>query len=230
MSFDINKISVVKTTDLSISLQFISLIASSIGLLYKLPDKHLIINRLLLVETIVQGVEFTFYITLLRNMAIDVVDMAKTRYYDWFITTPTMHIVTITYLDYLNRIENNLESISFTDFIKKNMKNIRIILIANFFMLLSGYLYEIGKLKKNQSAILGYIFFIIVFGIIYNEYAKYTEFGKKLFYILFVIWGSYGLAFLLQENAKNNVINFLDLFAKNFFGIYLFFVARKNAI
>ena len=51
--------------------------------------------------------------------------------------------------------------------------------------------------------------------------------GKKIFVLLFIIWGLYGIAFMLSDIAKNNLINFLDLFAKNFFGIFLFYEAYK---
>ena len=40
----------------------------------------------------------------------------------------------------------------------------------------------------------------------------------------------YGIAFLLNDVTKNNAINFLDLLAKNFFGIFLFFEARRHRI
>ncbi len=226
----LNKISVEKTTNISMYIQFISLIASSIGITYKLPKEHQIINRLLIMETTIQLIEFSFYIAFLQNMSKTVTDMAKTRYYDWVITTPTMHLTTIIYLDYLYRIENKIDTITFTEFIKKNIQNIKLIFFANFFMLLSGYLYEIGKINKKQATVIGYIFFIIVFGTIYNEYAKKTNFGKKIFYVLFVIWSAYGIGFIFDDNAKNNIFNILDLFAKNFFGIYLFFTARKLAI
>jgi hypothetical protein len=226
----INKNSVEKTTNLSIYIQTISLIASAIGISYKLPKEHEIINKLLIMETTVQLIEYSFYIVVLQNMAKTVTNMAKTRYYDWIITTPAMHLTTIIYFDYLYRIENKLDMITFTEFIKQNIKNIKIIFWANFFMLLSGYLYEIGKINKKQATIFGYIFFIIVFGTIYNEYAKKTEFSKKLFYGIFIIWSGYGVGFIFDDTAKNNIFNILDLFAKNFFGIYLFFVASKLAI
>jgi len=51
--------------------------------------------------------------------------------------------------------------------------------------------------------------------------------GKKIFVLLFIIWGLYGIAFMLSDIAKNNLINLLDLFAKNFFGIFLFYEAYK---
>jgi hypothetical protein len=225
-----NKISVEKTTNLSIYIQTISLIASAIGTSYKLPKEHEIINKLLIMETTVQLIEYSFYIVILQNMAKTITNMAKTRYYDWIITTPAMHLTTIIYFDYLYRIENKLDMITFTEFIKQNIQNIKIIFFANFFMLLSGYLYEIGKINKKQAIIFGYIFFIIVFGTIYNEYAKKTEFSKKLFYGIFIVWSIYGVGFIFDDTAKNNIFNILDLFAKNFFGIYLFFVASKLAI
>lgn len=224
---DFNKLSVKKTTDISIYIQIISLIASSAGILYELPKEHLIIKDLLVLETIVQVFELIFYLIFLKNMSKTVTGMAKTRYYDWFITTPTMLLTTIAYFEYLHRLETNGNPFRFTDFIKENQINIIFITIANFLMLIVGYLYEIGKIDKNSATLLGYIFFLVTFRFIYNNYAQKSEMGKKMFGILFIIWGAYGLAFMLSDIAKNNIINFLDLFAKNFFGIFLFYQAYK---
>ena len=95
----IDKLSVEKTTVISIYIQIISFIASSVGISYKLPTEHLIITDLLVLETIVQIIELVFYLTFLKNMSKTVTGMAKTRYYDWFITTPTMLLTTIVYFD-----------------------------------------------------------------------------------------------------------------------------------
>ncbi len=227
---DFNKFSVKKTTDISIYVQIISLIASFSGIFYKLPKEHLIIRDLLYLETTVQIIELSFYLALLKKMAETVTGMAKTRYYDWFITTPTMLLTTIVYFEYLYRLESNGKSFRFTDFIRENKRNIIFIITANFLMLMSGYLYEIGKIDKKRATLLGYIFFLVTFGFIYNNYAQKSKMGKKFFALLFVIWGSYGLGFILSDVAKNNIINFLDLFAKNFFGIFLFYQAYKLKI
>ncbi len=227
---DFNKFSVKKTTDISIYVQFISLIASSAGIFYKLPKEHLIITDLLYLETIVQIIELGFYLALLKKMSETVTGMAKTRYYDWFITTPTMLLSTIVYFEYLYRLETNGAPFRLTDFIKEHKRNITFITISNFLMLMSGYLYEIGKLDKKRATLLGYIFFLVTFGFIYNNYAQKSKIGKKFFALFFVIWGSYGIGFILSDVAKNNVINFLDLFAKNFFGIFLFYQAYKLRI
>lgn len=228
--FDFNKLSVKNTTDISIYIQIISLIASSTGLLYKLPKEHLVIRDLLFIETTVQIIELGFYLAFLKKMSETVIGMAKTRYYDWFITTPTMLLTTIIYFEYLYRLETNNSPFRFTEFIKENQRNIIFITISNFLMLMFGYLYEIGKIDKTRATLLGYIFFLVTFGFIYNNYAQKSKLGKKFFALLFVIWGSYGIGFMLSDVAKNNLINFLDLFAKNFFGIFLFYQAYKLKI
>jgi bacteriorhodopsin len=227
---DFNKFSVKKTTDISIYVQIISLIVSFSGIFYKLPKEHLIIRDLLMLETTVQIIELGFYLALLKKLAENVTGMAKARYYDWFITTPTMLLTTIVYFEYLYRLETNGSPFRLTDFIKENERNIIFITIANFLMLMSGYLYETGKIDKNRATLLGYIFFLVTFGYIYNNYAQKSKMGKKFFALLFIIWGSYGLGFILSDVAKNNVINFLDLFAKNFFGVFLFYRAYKLKI
>ena len=94
-------ISVVNTTDISIFIQFFTLLFSGYGITYNLPEEHKILNRLLILETTVQIIELGFYLVLLRNMAKTVIGMAKTRYYDWVIRTPTMLLTTIIYFDYI---------------------------------------------------------------------------------------------------------------------------------
>ena len=88
-------------------------------------------------------------------------------------------------------------------------------------MLLFGYLYEIHLIDKVTATILGYIFFLLSFQCIYDKYAQKSKQGKKLFSLLFITWALYGIAFLLPDIQKNNITNFLDLFAKNFFGVFL---------
>ena len=218
-------ISVEQTTNFSIIFQIIALVSTSIGSSYNLPDEHLIIQDLLVIETIVQIVELVFYLAFLKKLSTSVDGMAKTRYYDWFITTPTMLLSTIVYFEYLERIETNGVPFRFPDFLKQNKENITFITTANFLMLLSGYLYEINHIDIVSATVLGYVFFLVTFGFIYDNYARKSSMGKKLFGLLFVIWGLYGVAFLLDDVAKNNAINILDLFAKNFFGIFLFYQA-----
>lgn len=216
-------LSVEQTTDLSINIQKVSFLINLIGFSYttSLPEEHLIIKDLLVIETIVQIIELVFYLTFLKKISKTVMGMSRIRYYDWFITTPTMLLSSVVYFEYLHRLETNGESFRLGDFMKENHSHIMFIFTANFLMLLSGYLYEINYIDKKTATILGYVFFLMTFGYIYEKYAKKSSEGKNLFVFLFVVWGLYGVAFLLPDNDKNNVINILDLFAKNFFGIFL---------
>jgi bacteriorhodopsin len=223
-------ITVSQTTDISIYVQIIALLASGLGIFYKLPKEHQILNRLLIIETIVQSIELGFYLVLLRDLSKTVSGMAKTRYYDWAITTPNMLLTTIIYFEYKARLENNEESFTFTEFIENNKFDIIFIVISNYLMVYCGYLGEIGKMERKKAAVLGSIFLLLTFGHIYNKYAKRSKIGRIIFGIIFTTWSMYGIAFLLNEVTKNNVINYLDLLAKNFFAIFLFFEARRYSI
>ena len=129
------KITVTQTTDISIFIQIIALLASGSGIFYKLPKQHQILNRLLIMETVVQSIEFGFYLVLLRDLSKIVSGMAKTRYYDWAITTPTMLLTIIIYFEYRVRLENNEEQFTFTEFIENNKFHIIFIVISNYLML-----------------------------------------------------------------------------------------------
>ena len=62
----------------------------------------LILKSLLWLETIVQVIEATFYVWLVNQFRnIDVENITSKRYFDWFITTPTMLFALCIYLDYL---------------------------------------------------------------------------------------------------------------------------------
>jgi len=227
------RMDVQETTDLSIWIQIITGILSFQGILLVLPKEHQILTDILKLESFVQVIELLFYIFYLRSLAKTVTGMALVRYYDWFITTPIMLLTTIMYMKYEEFMEKTPDSsviVSFGDFMEQHRNNIVKIMIANFFMLLLGYLGEKGVVDMHVSTIVGFMFFTYTFSIIYNEYAIKSEAGKKLFNFLVVVWGLYGVAFLANDELKNNSINFLDIIAKNFFGLYLFFKARAVSV
>jgi hypothetical protein len=89
-------------------------------------------------------------------------------------------------------------------------------------MLLFGYLVENGKLDKFTGISIGFIFLLISFYLIYKEYAIHTEDGKRLFFFMFIIWSLYGVAAIFPFYIKNISYNMLDIFAKNFFGLFLY--------
>ena len=96
-------------------------------------------------------------------------------------------------------------------------------------MLLLGYLGEIDVMSIVNSVIVGTLFFIYTFYVIWDEYAKYSKEGSMLFYFLFVVWGLYAVAALMKAKYKNISYNLLDIVSKNFYGLYIYYVIKMIA-
>jgi len=135
-----------------------------------------------------------------------------------------MLITTIVYFKYEEFIERGLnKNLSFKDFINENISNIRIIVLCNFLMLLFGYLGEINVLDRYTASILGFVFFIAAFYTIYINYAINSQTGRRLFKILASVWTLYGIVYYFPPIYQNMSLNALDVVAKNFFGIFLYY-------
>jgi hypothetical protein len=217
------------TTNLSILVQIITGLVSFNGIFLELPEKHKILNEILALETFVQLIELFFYVYFLRALAVKYVHkMASIRYFDWAITTPTMLLTTIIYFKYEEYLENNEEkALRFVDFLQDNVQNIIIIVVCNFLMLLFGYLGEIGLIDMTSSIVLGFAFFAYSFYVIYRNYAIKSKRSLNLFYFILSVWSLYGVAAIFSPHHKNNTFNILDIFAKNFFGLYLYYKALE---
>jgi uncharacterized ion transporter superfamily protein YfcC len=107
---------------------------------------------------------------------------------------------------------------------KQNSKMISYIIILNAIMLTFGLLNEFNILNKYAAVFCGFIPFTILFYLIYENYAKYSEKGTTIFIYFSAIWSIYGVAALMSYHWKNTFYNILDLFAKNFFGLYLAYI------
>ena len=64
--------------------------------------------------------------------------------------------------------------------------------------------------------------------VVYFIYMKFADFDSgfkknSLFYIYLVVWGLYGIVYLLDEAWKNICLNILDCIAKCLVGIGLWF-------
>jgi bacteriorhodopsin len=214
---------VTYSTNINIIIQLITGVIGINGLFVKIPEKHKILQHILILETIVQFIELGFYVFVLKSMVITPLPkMAGNRYMDWVITTPLMLLTSIIYFKYEEHLENNIEQkIEFYDFLKTHKNNIITITVCNFLMLFFGYLGEIGVIDIKLSTLIGFIFFGITFYIIYKDYAVKSKIGLKLFYYIVTVWGIYGIAAVMTSEVKNNMYNVLDIFAKNFFGLYL---------
>jgi hypothetical protein len=192
------------------------------------PNKLLILQQVLFMELIVQIVEGIFYVWLALNIA-SVANITPHRYYDWYLTTPTMLVSLCVYLIYLKNEQTNVETKeSLFEIIHNNLNTLLPILFLNFIMLTSGYLTEIKKVSQMSGILFGFIPFLIYFYLIYEYYAKFTIYGSRLFYYFFIVWFIYGIAALMTYKTKNIMYNILDLFAKNFFGLYLGFTILNS--
>ncbi len=191
-----------------------------------IPQGLNIIRDLLILEFLVQVIEGAFYVWMVFNFS-QISNITPIRYYDWFITTPTMLFSYSFYLLYLRARENGTEigygtgENSFLNLVYDNLHILIPIFILNGLMLMFGYLGEIGKLERYTATFLGFIPFLIYFYIIYVNYVGQSLTSIWVFWVFFGIWAFYGVASLMTYNVKNIMYNILDLFAKNFFGIYL---------
>jgi bacteriorhodopsin len=218
---------VSKTIYLSLIIQIITTIISFKGLLKSLKEKDYVLKDILILEGFVQLIESFFYIWVIFAIH-DLNKVTPRRYIDWTFSTPIMLISTIVFMKYQEYKENNInKSFRIFDFFKNNKNNIFKILIYNGLMLLCGFLGEAGIIDKKIGIPLGFIFFYLSFNLIYQEYGKKSELGKKLFTFLIIVWGLYGVAAMTDLKTKNISYNFLDIIAKNFYGLFIYYIILK---
>ena len=167
-----------------------------------IPSKLIVLKQVLIMELIVQLIEGIFYTWLALNIA-SVTNITPHRYYDWYLTTPTMLVSLCIYLIYLKNDENNLETKdSLIKLVYDNLNLFIPIIFLNFIMLTSGYLTEIKKLSQVPGVLFGFLPFLIYFYLIYENFAKYSNSGFKLFIFFFIVWFMYGIAALMNYKTK----------------------------
>lgn len=211
------------TLIVSVVIQFLTAVFDIGALFIRVPSQFNIIRQLLLLELTVQIIEGSFYIWLVYNFN-NVTDITPKRYIDWAITTPTMLIELIIYIIYLyHRDKNTTSSLEFFDLISKNATIISYILVLNWLMLLFGYLGEKKILSTFTGVILGFIPFLLYYLLIFINFVR-NKMGFYIFLYFFIFWGLYGVVALLPYYIKNASYNILDLFSKNFFGLFLSYI------
>lgn len=200
------------TTKLSIAVQALSFIPAVRGLVIPTSPELSLLRDILKIELVVTLVQFSFYAFILRTMVVG--EMATTRYYDWFLTTPTMLFSMAAYFTY---VRNPTTSIG--DILMQNKVPLARIFIANFVMLLTGYMAEVGMIDRKLAFVVGFIAFAVAFGTLRKEFV--TKESSGVFNMLTTVWGLYGIAFMLPTAEKNIMYNGLDIISKNFFAIFL---------
>lgn len=214
-----------ETLVLSIIVQILTGILEVGSLFVKVPTSGNLIRQLLILEILVQIVEGAFYVWLGLNFN-KVANVTPKRYIDWAITTPTMLVTLVFYLIFIEYREKgeNTEQLDFFSLFSQHSSSLTHILGLNWMMLLFGYLGEAKIIDTLTGVVLGFIPFIMYYAIIYFKYAQHSTNGWRLFTYFFVFWSIYGLAAVLPYYQKNSAYNILDLFAKNFFGVFLSYI------
>jgi len=188
-----------------------------------------ILRDLLWMETFVQVIESVYYIWLATHFA-SASDITHQRYYDWFITTPTMLISLCLYLNFLKEGGDLTKHDGIFSKIWELRGTLIPIMVLNAAMLGIGFLGETGIIDQTVAVLLGSIPFVHYFYLIYQEYAKYTDMGRMIFWVFASIWSMYGFAAFLSYYWKNISYNILDLAAKNFFGLFLAYVIVSKTV
>ena len=222
-----DKKNIKKTIYFSFVVQIITSLIASTGLIEKLSERDSILKDILTMELLVQFIESSFYIWVI--LALNEKDyniLTQRRYIDWVITTPVMLISTVIFMKYIEHKEQNKPIFTFKEILLKEKENIVKIFIYNCLMLLFGFLGESGKINKEKSVTMGFVFFYLSFNTIYG-YAKTTETGMNLFKFLTSVWSLYGISALFDHNTKNICYNLLDIVSKNFYGLYIYYIITQ---
>ena len=213
------------TLIISIVVQVITGIIGFGAFFIKVPTEYLLIRELLILELVVQIIEGAWYFWLAYNVT-QILNITPKRYMDWVITTPTMLVTLILYLIYLDKKDKKDETnkLEFFTLLKENSDIIIPVIILNWLMLLFGYLGEMKIIPVLLSVFLGFIPFLIYYYMIYVNYVTENTYGYFFFWYFFVFWSLYGVVACLPYYIKNAFYNILDLFAKNFFGLFLGYI------
>jgi bacteriorhodopsin len=219
----------------SIIIQLITGIIEVISLFIKVPSQFFLLKQMVMLEVFVQFIEGSFYFHWFHNFK-QITNVTPRRYMDWVITTPLMLVNLILYLLFLEQKQNNHTNdnnnatLDFVGLVNQEFYTIITVLLLNWVMLLCGFLAEISVIPLFLGVFLGFIPFMLYYYIIYTKYAVTSSDGFNLFLYFFIFWSLYGVLAVLPYNIKNICYNFLDLFSKNFFGIFLSYLIIKNKV
>jgi bacteriorhodopsin len=176
------------------------------------------VRHVLNLETSISLIAGYFYSVFLKKIEVyekqgkhlDWSDISKTRYIDWFMTTPLMLLALLLTLS--NTIGKSI-----------HLSTILLVVLLNYAMLYIGYLGEIGQMNKWLACGAGFIPFGIMFWIIYKNFVLpvYKLSNYVIFGIFVSIWSLYGVFYMLGDTYKNIGMNILDCLAKCLFGLGL---------
>ena len=174
------------------------------------PDDARELNVILGLELGSQLIEFLWYVVVVSRYSTIV---TWSRYLDWFISTPIMLASTVLFFSH--RSANDFES----PFIGLY---VYMVFVANWVMILFGFLVETGRIYRPVGLCIGSIAFITSFTSLATHVDGTDGLSQGLFWFTYAVWSGYGLAAILPYTGKNIAYNSLDIVAKNFYGVFLF--------
>jgi hypothetical protein len=129
------------------------------------------------------------------------------------------------YFIYLRKLAvNETNELEFFTVLKDNSSIFIPVVLLNWLMLFFGYLGEMRIVPVFLGVFLGFIPFLLYYYMIYVNYVIQTDSGHLLFWYFFFFWSLYGFVAVLPYYIKNACYNILDLFSKNFFGVFLSYI------
>jgi hypothetical protein len=211
---------------ISLIVQLVVGIIDYLALDIKINEKDEILKDLLRLEVFVQVIELVFYVWLIYYFSKVSRNITPVRYLDWGITTPLMLITLSAYLNHDGTTPTRL-----TEFLSNHVEPIVKIVILNASMLLFGLMGELGYLNRYTSTALGFIPFAMNFKYIKDTFLPSDEdkYKNAVFYWFVFFWGLYGVFAVMSYTVKNTGYNILDLFAKNFFGLFLAYIVWSKS-
>ena len=212
----------------SLFVQIVVGVIDSLAINTNIDPKDEILKDLLRVELGVQVVEFIFYVWLIYYFSKVSKNITPFRYLDWMITTPLMLITLSAFLKHDGSSRDRL-----SDFISKNKGSVLKIVLLNAAMLVCGLMGELGYLSVFTAAALGFVPFVLNFKHIKDTFLPSPPQEKiktPLFYWFVFVWSLYGVFATMNYQTKNIGYNILDIFSKNFFGVFLSYIVIKKSI
>ena len=209
--------------NISFSIVFIILVAVLFFIFIQImkSSNQKIIN-LLSLECGILVIASFFYYKFIKYTSIENIEnfdynkIITYRYIDWSLTTPILLLTLLLFIQYLNN-----KFINFWYYL--------IVFILNYIMLFFGYLGETGKLNKMVGLFFGFIAYILMILFIYIKFIYYNKSNmiNKLFIVFVIIWASYGVIYLLDDETKNHWYNHQDIVAKGLFSTFIWFYYYK---
>jgi len=161
--------------------------------------------------SLVAGFFYGVFVTMSQREDFALEAITPLRYMDWAITTPILLLIFLLFFNFYNQED-------------LHARDLLIVVALNYVMLAAGYLAETGRCSRAAGGIVGFAAFFAMVAFIYAKFVHGAVQRHLLgvFAAFVAIWGAYGIAYMLRDDAdKNAAYNALDVCAKVFFGLYV---------